>query len=333
MKKLNMFSRLPKEDQTLVLDLCDKLPYHVVVEQLAKPRDEGGLSLTTSAGSLSKFVTRHHPETIAIRAVGEYATAVQVNQQAHGEANFEAILGLVQNRILDSLRKGKSVADLDKDFRALDRVQKCFLADVKFRHKNDHVSDAYLKHVNALARHGDDAEFVYNNVENDPGAGSDTIEDFEDELTQLEIDVDNANDLPAAELCRTPTYFRGAARIVAARKLSERQRAYVEIETGKPSLPVEQLDAIYSANPAQLLALMKANAANAAAAKQSAAPSTVPFPQPGQPSHPSEISDSSSSKSPAISHISPNFALPETAKQTNPPTTNHDHPGHEKGAS
>ena len=31
MKKLNMFARLPKEDQTFVLDLCAQHPYRFVV--------------------------------------------------------------------------------------------------------------------------------------------------------------------------------------------------------------------------------------------------------------------------------------------------------------
>ena len=137
-------------------------------------------------------------------------------------------------------------------------------------------------------------------IEDDPGAGDVTIEDFQEELTQYNLDVDNAKSLPAVELFRTTTFFRGAARIVAARKLSERQRAYIEMETGKPSLPVEQLDAISSANPAQLLAMMKVNAA---AAKQS-----FPTEPRASASVPPEISESGPSKTPAISHISPNFA-------------------------
>ena len=119
MKKLNMFARLPKEDQTLVLDLCEKNPYRFVVEKLALPRDQGGLAMQTSEGSLSKFVTRNDRDALAVEAIGQFATAIQVNQQAHGAANFEAIVGLVQTRILDSLRKGKSVADLDKDSRII----------------------------------------------------------------------------------------------------------------------------------------------------------------------------------------------------------------------
>ena len=309
MKKLNMFTRLPKEDQTLVLDLCGKLPYRLVVEKLAQPREEGGLSMTTSESSLSKFVTRNDRDAIAVEAIGQYATAVQVNQQAHGAANFEAILGLVQTRILDSLRKGKSVAELDKDFRALDRLQKCFLADVKYRHKNDHVTDAYLDHIKDVANDGDEAEFIRNDVEDDPGAGVVTIEDFQEKQSQYERDVDHAQSFTIAELCRTTTFLRGAARIIAARKLSEYQRAHIARETGKPaSLTGEQLDAISSASPAQRLAMMKANAA--IAEKHPSGPSTVPFPQGRESIHPSEISESDPSKTPAISHISPNFALP-----------------------
>src|SRR5688500_16447538 len=107
MKRLNQFSRLPEPDQTLILNLCDKLPYKTVAETLARPRAEGGLDLTTSPSNLCKFFTRHHPDAVALEAIGQYATAMQINQQAHGEANFEAILGLVQNRILKSLRDGK----------------------------------------------------------------------------------------------------------------------------------------------------------------------------------------------------------------------------------
>ena len=364
MKKLNMFTRLPKEDQTLVLDLCDKLPYRAVVEKLALPRDQGGLSMVTSESSLSKFLTRHHPEAFAIEAIGQYAAAVQVQQQAHGEPNFEAILGLVQNRILAALRNGKSVADLDKDFRSLARVQKCFLADVKYRHKNDHVTDAYLEHVKAVARDADEAEFIRNDVEDDPGAGAVTIEDFQEELSQYKLDLFNAQALSAPEISRTTTFLRGAARIVAARKVSDRQRAWIASQTGKPcSLTVQELDAISGANPAQLLAMMKANAATAAAANPHQQPATSDTPlgsadsvsanpilrnpkgiPPQSPTlrgtryvgstddsdptatrlrpststipFPPEISDPDTPKTPAISHLSPNFASPNSGNPT-----------------
>src|ERR1041385_7236527 len=200
MKRHNMFSRLPQEDQNHILNLCSKHPYHVAVKILAQSRDEGGLSLVTSESSLCKFYTRHHPEAAAIQAVGQYAAAVQVNQQAHGEPNFEAILALVQNRILDGLRQGKTIAELDKDFRSLARVQKCFLDDVKYRHNNDHVTNAYLDHIKSVAPAADEAEFIRNDVPNDPGAGNLTAEDFQEEQNQYQLDIETAQHLPAAEI-------------------------------------------------------------------------------------------------------------------------------------
>src|SRR5688500_2680886 len=115
MQRLNKFSRLPKQDQDLILDLCKKLPYRTVADQLAKPRDEGGLAFTTCPSSLCKFFYKHHPEAIASEALGQLASAVRVQHQAHGEANFEAILAMVQNRVLQSLDAGKPLTDLHQD--------------------------------------------------------------------------------------------------------------------------------------------------------------------------------------------------------------------------
>jgi len=311
MKKLNMFTRLPKEEQTLVLNLCATLPYHEAVEQLARPREEGGLAMTTSESSLCKFYTRHNPESAAIQAACQYAAAVQVQQQAHGAANFEAILALVQNRILESLRAGKSLSDLDKDFRSLQRVQKCFLDDVKYRHRNDHVTDAYLEHVKDVARADGEPEFIRNDVENDPGAGYTTIDDFQAELSQYELDLEAAGNLPAGDITPTSTFLRRAARIVAALKLSDAQSRYIALATGQPALTPAQHEAISSASPAQLVGLMKANAAGVSTADRWGE-------APAEPGTPSEISDSDTSKSPAISHISPNFASPVTQPAAEP---------------
>ena len=299
MKKLNMFTRLAKEDQNLVLDLCAKLPYHTVVEQVAKPRDEGGLSMTTSESSLCKFFTRHDREAIAIQAIGNYAAAVQVNQQAHGEANFEAILGLVQNRILTGLREGKSVADLDKDFRSLQRVQNCFLADTKHRQNNDQVSDKYLDFVKKIAT-CNEADFIRNDVKNDPGADGLTSEDFECETTQLELDLEFAQNLPGRELGRHTTFLRGAARVIAALTAAAREERYIARQNGgQRTLNSQQLTAIQNANPAELFKIHQNLVAGAA-----------------NSGNPGEISPGDPSKTPAISHISPNFASPDFAKAT-----------------
>ena len=126
MKRLNKFTRLPEEDQKLILNLCEKHTYKDVAQILAKPRDEGGLSFTTCESALCKFFNKSHPENISTAVLGQFAAGVRFNHQAYGEGNFEAILAMIQNRFIESLRAGKPLADLAADLRSLQRAQKCF---------------------------------------------------------------------------------------------------------------------------------------------------------------------------------------------------------------
>ncbi|HEX7863121.1 MAG TPA: hypothetical protein VF773_22520 [Verrucomicrobiae bacterium] len=223
MKRLNQFTRLPKEDQTLILNLCDKLPYKEVAATLAKPRAEGGLDLTTCPSALCKFYTRHHQETIAVEAIGQFAAAIQINHQAHGEANFQAMLALVQNRILEALRAGKPIDDLQKQFRTLERVQKCFLADEKFRHQNDRTQEAYLNHIRLTTHTDETADYIDNTIEDDPG-GTDTIADYEEEQTQWEKDLEFARYLPNLQVTPLSTFYRPGLRVLNHRAAADFKR-------------------------------------------------------------------------------------------------------------
>src|SRR5438067_11476357 len=129
MKRPNKFETLPAEDQQHILKTCDENPYHIALEILAKPRPEGGLNFDTSRTALCRFYTHHHPDQQTIEQLGQYADAVRVKGQAHMAAGFEALLTLVQHRILHALKNGKAIADLDREFRMLERIQRCFLAD------------------------------------------------------------------------------------------------------------------------------------------------------------------------------------------------------------
>jgi len=297
MKRLNMFQRLPKEDQTFVLGLCDKLPYKAAAEQLAKPRSEGGLSLATSATSLCKYYTKHHPEAVSAEAVGQFAAAMRVNHQAHGEANFEALLGLVQTRLLEAVRSGKSIADLDKEFRTLQRIQKCFLADEKFRENNPRTQDAYLDHLKQAST-VPSVDFVRNDLANDPGAEGHSSEYFDDDLTQYEIDLEAAGELPDAEIPRQSTFLKAASAIVAALSAECRQKKHVTNYK---------------------LRLLRA-------ARKSGIPTGIPeidaillkeFEQSGssESATDNEIPSNGTSKPHAISHISPNFASGENDRK------------------
>ena len=302
MRRLNKFSTLPKEDQTFILNLCEKHRYKDAAQILAKPRSEGGLSLVTSESSLCRFFAKHHPETIAADAIGQFASAIRVSHQANGEANFEAILSLVQTRILEALRAGKPIADLDKELRSLQRVQKCFLADEKFRINNDRTQEAYLDHLKQAAM-TNDVDFVRNDIAEDPGAAGHLAEDFEEDLSQYDLDLESAGELPNPETTRPSAFERDAARIVAALSAKARQQNHVadyklkdiraRQKSGVPN-QVEQLDA-------HLLKVAKMRSAAATAA--------IPFPPSG------EISPADPSKTPAISPIAPDFTSQENVRQ------------------
>ena len=302
MKRLNKFSQLPKEDQTLILNLCEKLTYKEAALQLAKPRAEGGLGFTTSPSDLCKFNTRHHPEAIATEALGQFSAAIRVQHQAHGEANFEALLGLVQNRLLEAMRAGKSVADLDKEFRTLQRVQKCFLEHEKFRHNNERTQEAYLDFVKRASIYEDEADYIDHTVEDDPGAAGKTIEDFESEPTQLELDIDFARGLPASEVSRTTTFLRAAARIVATRRAADLKRGFLKQNNVNPAFAMPELDPA-NVTPASLLKLQQQTDALNRLRKQAEMETQK------------EISAPNAAKTPAISTISNNFQSQEKGRQ------------------
>jgi hypothetical protein len=298
MKRINMFQRLPKEDRTLVLDLCAKLPYEIAAEQLAKPRSEGGLSLTTSASSLCRFFTAYEPESINTAALGQFAQSLRINYQAHGEANFEALLVLVQNRLLAALRGGRAVADLEKEFRTLTRVQKCFVTDSKFRADNpERLSDAYLEHVKNMTV-APDADFIRNDVPADPGASKFLAADFHEEQSQFERDFEYALALPNDEVGPRPTFMRDCVRDLVAMSAKRRNENYllrhqlnaIRNQQSSGTSPVEQLSAI--------LSQVKAMSAGSDAGTAESAGLN-------------EISRNQPSKTPAISRISPNFTSAE----------------------
>lgn len=297
MKRLNQFTKLPQEDQTLILNLCDKLPYKEVAATLAKPRAEGGLALTTGPSSLCKFYTRHHKEMIALESIGQFAAALQINHQVHGEANFQAILSLVQTRLLEALRAGTPIDDLQKYFRTLERVQKCFLTDEKFRHQNDQndrTHEAYLTHIKKIApAHGEDPDFIDHTVEKDPGARHSTLHDFADDPTQWEQDIEFAKQLRGLEIVQTPTFLRAAGRIISRSASENRTFKILKANKLNPAFASPELQ---DPTPESLLALQKKlEAAEIAAHKQNIQETQ------------NEISTQPTPKTPAISTISTNF--------------------------
>jgi hypothetical protein len=202
------------------------------------------------------------------------------------------------------MRAGKPLADLDKDFRTLQRVQKCFLADEKFRHNNERTQEAYLDFVKRASIYENEADYIDNTIEDDPGANGKTIEDFEEQPTQLELDIDFARSMPGGELSRYTTFLRSAARIVATRRAAERKRAFLAQHNVNPAFAMPELDPA-NVTPASLLKLQQQQYALDQFRKQVEAQKEIQ----------SEISTAPTAKTPEISTISNNFQSPEKGLQ------------------
>ena len=293
MKRLNQFTKLPKEDQTLILNLCDKLPYKEVAATLAKPRAEGGLDLTTCPSALCKYYTRHHQESIAVESIGQFAAALQINHQAFGEANFQALLSLVQTRLLEALRAGKPIDDLQKYFRTLDRVQKCFLADEKFRHQNDRAQEAYLTHIKHTCGKEDEADFVDHRNEHEEDLEGAKAGFAEDE-TQWDRDLEFACYLPNNQVTPLSTFYRPGLRVLNKRAAADFKDAFLKSQNIHPIYGLPEME---NPTPQGLLRLQKQ--VDAAMQRQK------------QKEKQQEISIQTTPKTPAISTISTNFHSPD----------------------
>ena len=194
-----MFERLDPQDQEYILRLCDDHTYDHVVEILARPRDAGGLALTTSRTSLGRFYTERSRDAIDTQLLAQYTNSLTFNHQAHSATACEGILTLVQNRILSALKSGKALADLDREFRTFERVQRCFFADAKWRKLNVATArDEYFKQIRQFANLPE-ADFIRTDLKNDPGAGECSPHHFEDDLTELELDFDEARSIPGSQ--------------------------------------------------------------------------------------------------------------------------------------
>jgi len=151
-KSRNQFASLPEQDRKHILDLCSKQPYDQIVSLLAKPRSEGGLDIITSKSALCRFFTSSHAENNLI-VLAQYAAAAQIRHELDSNAFLGAIRASVEARVLESLKNGKALADLEKDFRLLKTAQNLYLADAKWRSENPKSARAaYQQHVEHCAQ-------------------------------------------------------------------------------------------------------------------------------------------------------------------------------------
>src|SRR5687768_16623721 len=155
-KERNQFAFLPDEDRKLILNLCSKQAYEEVVDILVKPRTEGGLDLVTSRSALCRFYTTSHPEPDR-EVLAQLATATHVRHEYDSTAFLGAIRASVEARVLDNLKNGKALADMEKDFKLLKTSQSLYLEDSRWRDKNPKAAKAaYNDFVQTCASTSDD---------------------------------------------------------------------------------------------------------------------------------------------------------------------------------
>jgi hypothetical protein len=158
-KPKSQFTSLPQEDRTLILKLCSEHDYSEVVEILRKPRSEGGLNIHTSRAALCRFFTNSNPEpTLALLA--QFAAAANIRHEQSSNAFLGAIRATVEARILENLRAGKPLSDMERDFRFLKTAEHLYLADAKFRAQHPKTASAAFKsHIQRCAD-APDLDFV-----------------------------------------------------------------------------------------------------------------------------------------------------------------------------
>jgi len=150
-KPKNQFSTLSENDRKHILALCAKQTYDEAADLLAKPRAEGGLEILTSAPALCRFYTTTHSDSDHT-LLAQYANAANIRHEQYPNAFLGAIRANVEARVLESLRKGKALVDMDKEFRFLKVVENIYLADAQWRAANPKAARAsYQRHVDHCA--------------------------------------------------------------------------------------------------------------------------------------------------------------------------------------
>jgi hypothetical protein len=194
-KSRDQFSSLSSDDQKHILDLCASQTYDDIVEQLRKPRAEGGLAIATSRAALCRFFTTSHQEsTFAVLA--QCAAAANIQHEQHSNAFLGAIRANVEARVLESLRQGRALADMEKEFRFLKTIENIYLADARWRAGSPKGSRAaYHRYVDRCAQAPDFDFIPVEDLKNDPQGSN-----WMDAASDFDLDVCEAQERLAREV-------------------------------------------------------------------------------------------------------------------------------------
>src|SRR5688500_4691478 len=158
-KSRTKFTALPEDDRHLILKLCSAHPYHEVVDLLRQPRTAGGLNIHTSTSALCRFFTGTNPDPDRA-LLAQIAAATTIRHEQHANAFLGAIRATVEARVLEHLRSGRALADMEKDFKFLRTAESLYLADAKFRAENPKAARASYQNLVQRCADAPDLDFV-----------------------------------------------------------------------------------------------------------------------------------------------------------------------------
>jgi hypothetical protein len=141
MKTKSKFKALPPEDQDRIFQLCNDNSFDKAVEIVERPRPEG-FGLKTSYSALRRFYLQYNPHVQAAQVLGQYAHGLRIQHQAAKGSYNSAILLHVESRVLESLKQGKAIADLQSEIKTMINVQKAFVAVENWRKDSGQFASA-----------------------------------------------------------------------------------------------------------------------------------------------------------------------------------------------
>ena len=187
-KSKSQFASLPQSDQKLILELCSSHEYSEVVEILSRSRSDGGLDIRTSRAALCRFFTQHQAQS-TLGLLAQYAAATSVRHEQNSNAFLGAIRATVEARILENLRAGKAVADMERDFRFLKTAEHLYLADARFRAQHPKAaSAAYTSYIQRCAD-APDLDFVR---ADEPQPPSSELTSHSSDLSDFDLEIQKA---------------------------------------------------------------------------------------------------------------------------------------------
>ena len=148
-KSKSQFAALSEDDRKYILKLCSEHSYDDAVDLLLKPRGEGGLDILTSRAALCRFFTSAPDNTN--HALAQYAAAANIRHEQNSNAFLGAIRASVEARVLENLRNGRALADMEKEFRFLKTAENLYLADAQWRAANPKPPAPRIRHTSKTA--------------------------------------------------------------------------------------------------------------------------------------------------------------------------------------